>query len=727
MIEGKTAGCDESPIAGGKYVPLEVLGEGGMGTVYRAHHRDLDRDVAIKVLHSHVMSHPQAEARFRREAKLTSRLRHRNSVQILDYGIDDGRQYLVMEFVRGRTLGDLIEDEGALHPARAARIMSQVLAALSAAHDTGIVHRDMKPDNVMLIPATDDDGQAYEHVKVLDFGIAKLQLPDDSEEALTGKTAARSLTREGDVCGTPEFMAPEQAEGKKVDARTDIYACGVMLYQMLTGVVPFSADTPIAVMVMHLTRDAMVPSQVAPNLAAVHDDVVQKAMARSRDERYQTAREFRAAVRVWATDGGTTRAVHDTDSHQRPQPHGYVNPVGVTTDAAGALAPAQAEEPKKLHRGWWALAAGLIFAIGAGAYLLVAGPPDAPNTPASRATLSSASGGSDRVVDVPTTTAKQANAAANALVATAADKTSAPAPATPTDDKAATTKPVTAAGSPVEVAVAADTLKKGVAAAATAKTAATSGVQPAIVAPAVKHAGEPAKQPAGVVSSATATTVASTTPRPAAVVPAAQHDRVAVVAPVAAPKKTTRRRRPTRRPKKATPAPEAKVVLPTPTPTPVHEPKVAPKPVVVHAPKVEPKPVVSPTPKPAAVVAEPKHAPAAAPKAVVKMTAAAVSVASVSVKGSLPRSAISRAVKRKTSSFETCYAGAAKMAGGGKPTTLKASLTIDTDGRARDVMVKGGTGWLRECVTSSLKKVRTRSKPDTGAVDATFALKFDRP
>src|SRR5688572_1225459 len=219
-------------IAGGKYVIETHIGSGAAGAVYRAVHRDLRRTVAIKVLHAHYQHDPSFMKSFRGEALAASQLDHPNVMRVLDFGVEpDGLVYIVMEFLSGRTLQSLLDEERRLPPDRAVEIMVQVCAALSVAHDHGIIHRDIKPDNIMLVPSRNDEGGTFELVKVCDFGIAALQNPCADESELDVAEAV--------IAGTPEYMSPEQARGTEIDARSDVYAAGICLYELVTGRPPF--------------------------------------------------------------------------------------------------------------------------------------------------------------------------------------------------------------------------------------------------------------------------------------------------------------------------------------------------------------------------------------------------------------------------------------------------------------------------------------------------------
>ncbi len=229
---GKVAASADDPLVGrtlpGGYVILELVGIGGMGRVYRAEQTNLGRTVAVKIIHPHLVGEENTAARFITEARAASRLNHPNSVGIIDFGnTPDGQLYLVMEFLRGRDLARVIHEDGALTFRRIVDVLRQTLAALAEAHNESIVHRDLKPENIILEPVR----SGGDFVKVVDFGLAKMR----------AETQQPGITSPGIVCGTPEYMSPEQARGDTLDARSDIYAVGVILYQLVSGRLPFEA------------------------------------------------------------------------------------------------------------------------------------------------------------------------------------------------------------------------------------------------------------------------------------------------------------------------------------------------------------------------------------------------------------------------------------------------------------------------------------------------------
>jgi serine/threonine protein kinase len=272
----------------GGYRVTHLVGVGGMGRVYCAEQVALGRTVAVKVIHPHLADDELTAARFLNEARAASRLSHPHSVAIFDFGrTDDGQPYIVMEYLRGRDLGRVAQTEGPLPLRRVVDVLRQTLAALDEAHALGIVHRDLKPDNVVLEPMR----SGTDFVKVVDFGLAKL--------LGSGPDGLRStLTRPGLVCGTPEYMSPEQGRGDELDGRSDLYSVGVVLFELLSGVQPFSADTATKTLLLHLTEPAPDPRDVAPDRAipAAFAELALRSLAKSREDRFQTAPAFADAL-----------------------------------------------------------------------------------------------------------------------------------------------------------------------------------------------------------------------------------------------------------------------------------------------------------------------------------------------------------------------------------------------------------------------------------------------
>jgi serine/threonine protein kinase len=264
-----------------RYEVLSPLGKGGMGMVYKAHDRMLDEPVAIKVLRSEFANTPEMAKRFRHEIKLARKVTHRNVCRIHEYGEDGGVRYISMEYVEGEDVKQLVRDRGGLLPPDEAFELSvQVARGLQAIHDVGIVHRDLKTSNIM----RDKRGL----VRLMDFGIAKVTGGDRSSGA--------GLTTTGQIMGTPEYMSPEQCLGDTIDHRSDIYALGVVVYEMFTGVVPFRGDTPVATLFKHIQDPVPFEGPVAGHIPLPAVPVLRKALAKDRADRFENAGEMADAL-----------------------------------------------------------------------------------------------------------------------------------------------------------------------------------------------------------------------------------------------------------------------------------------------------------------------------------------------------------------------------------------------------------------------------------------------
>ncbi|MET8609220.1 protein kinase domain-containing protein [Streptomyces misionensis] len=269
-------------LAGGRYQLRDLLGEGGMASVHLAYDSVLDRQVAIKTLHTELGREQAFRERFRREAQAVAKLTHTNIVSVFDTGEDDlggmATPYIVMEYVEGRPLGSVLEEDirqyGAMPADKALKVTADVLAALDISHEMGLVHRDIKPGNVMMTKRG--------VVKVMDFGIARAM-----------QSGVTSMTQTGMVVGTPQYLSPEQALGRGVDARSDLYSVGIMLFHLVTGRLPFDADSPLAIAYAHVQEEPVAPSSVNRSLPPAVDALVARALRKNPNERFPTAEAMR--------------------------------------------------------------------------------------------------------------------------------------------------------------------------------------------------------------------------------------------------------------------------------------------------------------------------------------------------------------------------------------------------------------------------------------------------
>jgi eukaryotic-like serine/threonine-protein kinase len=278
----------------GKYRIIRLLGEGGMGAVYEGENVRIHRRVAIKVLHPTAAANVDAVQRFEREAQAAGRIGSDHIVEVIDLGnLPDGDRFMVMEFLDGESLSQRIQGRGRISPQESASLMIQLLEGLGAAHGAGIIHRDLKPDNVYLVRSK--RGQT-DFVKILDFGISKFNK--------LNKDSGMSMTRTGAVMGTPYYMSPEQAKGsKEMDHRSDLYSAGVILYEAVTGQVPFNAETFNELIFKIVLETPPPPQQLAPGLDPAFASIVQKAMSRDQNDRFQSAQEFAQALHGWLGSG----------------------------------------------------------------------------------------------------------------------------------------------------------------------------------------------------------------------------------------------------------------------------------------------------------------------------------------------------------------------------------------------------------------------------------------
>jgi len=358
----------------GDYVLEKKLGEGGMGAVYQARNTAIDQSIAIKVLHGRAAEDSELVQRFNREARTIAKLTHPNIIRVFIFGhTDDGLSYLAMEYVDGGSLRALIESSGSLAELHAIYIIKQVLAAVSEAHDLGIIHRDLKPDNILL---TEHRGNT-EFVKVVDFGIAKVSEPDNAD--------GLQLTQAGVVYGTPEYLSPEQAQALPLDHRSDLYSVGVIFWEMVTGKLPYEADTAMAVLVRHAFDPPPDPDEVEVPLSDGVKGVLRSALAKKPSERFQSAEAFLSALdecerelggktQLWMPPPDFDEYVADAASEQPPSssPPPFtprntqteLEPGPMTTLSAAVAPPSDVTTGRKVVMGLIGVGLVLLLALG---------------------------------------------------------------------------------------------------------------------------------------------------------------------------------------------------------------------------------------------------------------------------------------------------------------------------------------------------------------------------
>ena len=341
----------EQVVLNGRYELHRRVGRGGMAEVYLARDRLLDRLVAIKILFPEFATDPSFVARFRREAQAAANLNHPNIVGVYDWGKERGTYYIVMEYVDGQTVSEIIRNEGPIEPKRAAGIAADVAAALGFAHRKGVVHRDVKPGNVLITKTGE--------VKVADFGIARAMTASSEE----------NLTQTGSVMGTATYFSPEQAQGKPVDARSDLYSLGVVLYEMASGKPPFSADSPVAIAYKHVQEPIPSLAERVPGIPPDYERITLRALAKDPDDRYADGAAMRADL-LRFREGKPIAAVNPvpTGPARPPAP-----PTPPSTPAVVPAGPPPAEVAAGGRKtGWFfvviflllVVLAGLLFAFG---------------------------------------------------------------------------------------------------------------------------------------------------------------------------------------------------------------------------------------------------------------------------------------------------------------------------------------------------------------------------
>jgi eukaryotic-like serine/threonine-protein kinase len=334
---------------GDRYSVFERVGAGGMAEVYRARDELLGRDVAIKVLSERFARDSSFVERFRREAQSAANLNHPQIVSLYDYGSDGHAYFIVMEFIDGTSLAEIIHNEAPLLPERAAEIALDVAKALDRAHTAGIVHRDIKPGNILITK----DG----HTKVTDFGIARAAHGDNEQ----------TMTQTGMVIGTAAYLSPEQAQGEPVDGRSDLYSLGVVLYEMLAGRAPFAGDTPLAIAYKHVRELAAPPSSVNPDVPSELDAIAMKALAKNPENRYQTAVEFEQDLQRFLSG----QQVHATPLMTDETQVGGALAVTATQVLRPETSTRVIPPPERSRTGWYLLSAlAILLLFGGIAWLL---------------------------------------------------------------------------------------------------------------------------------------------------------------------------------------------------------------------------------------------------------------------------------------------------------------------------------------------------------------------
>lgn len=364
-----------------KYELVRLLGEGGMGTVYEAKHLLIGRRLAVKFLHAQYVTSKEVVTRFQREAQAAAAIGHENIIEVTDMGTTaEGAPYIVMEFLDGQDVREALSQNGPIPPNRACHIMVQALSALQAAHDAGIIHRDLKPENIYLInkPGRPD------YVKLLDFGISKFRSLESE--------GAKGLTQTGTVLGTPYYMSPEQARGDQdLSSRSDIYAMGVILYQMLTGQLPFDAPNYNALLIKILTEDPPPPGELNPDIPEDLVQTIQTAMARDQADRYADSMEFRERLLPYLPSSSgqfDTKMSSASRNAVKAALSSTMTPLEMTRSGAGSLSRSVGKSKLPLIIG--SVAAAVLAVVVAIVAVAMSGEEDPPPVVASPASMQTA-------------------------------------------------------------------------------------------------------------------------------------------------------------------------------------------------------------------------------------------------------------------------------------------------------------------------------------------------
>jgi len=375
----------------GRFLIESRIGAGGMGIVYKARQTGIDRPVAVKMLLRELAGDEKVIKRFQIEALAVSRLNHPNTIRIYDFGqIEDGTLYFAMEFLEGRNLEQTIRREGALSVRRSLHVMRQIAASLTEAHEKGIVHRDLKPDNIFLVRVGEDP----DFVKVLDFGVAKLREADQRQG---------TVTQAGTIFGTPRYMAPEQCRSMAVDHRADLYAIGVIAYELMTGRPPFDAENPLAILIQHVQEPPPAMAEVRPDLEVPEEveELVMRCLRKAPEERFQSAADLVAEIRrCEAALGGRFREVVRVEGARPPPRKRDIR------DVETVIGPVETPPRASRRRGWlWGgVSLAILAAAGSIAYGLFApgAPVEEPQVPVGTPTAPSPAPAAPTPAEAPT-------------------------------------------------------------------------------------------------------------------------------------------------------------------------------------------------------------------------------------------------------------------------------------------------------------------------------------